>query len=111
MDTVAHYRELVKQVIKEHAAQRPVFGEVRIETIFDEAQEHYELVEVGWDGLWRIEGAVIHIDIIDGKIWIQHDGIEHGIARELEALGVPRQAIVLGFHAPVKRPLTGYAVG
>jgi len=48
---------------------------------------------------------------LDGKIWIQHDGTEHGVARELEALGVPRQAIVLGFDAPVKRPLTDYAVG
>jgi len=111
MDTIAHYRELVKQVITAHAQHKPVFGDVRIETIFDETQDHYELIHVGWDGLIRVEGAVIHIDILDGKIWIQHDGTEHGVARELEALGVPRQAIVLGFHAPVKRPLTDYAVG
>lgn len=111
MDIIAHYRELVKQVIKEHAEMPQGFGDVRIETIFDEIQDHYALVEVGWDGLTRIEGQVIHIDIIGDKIWIQHDGTEHGVARELEALGVPRQSIVLGFHAPIKRPLTDYAVG
>lgn len=66
----------------------------------DKAQDHYALVEAGWDGLRRIEGQVLRIDIIDGKIWIQHDGTEHGIARELVALGVPRQAIVLGFTRP-----------
>ena len=51
------------------------------------------------------------MDIINGKIWIQHDGTKDGVARALEELGVARQEIVLGFHAPVQRPLTGYAVG
>ena len=111
MDPVARYRELIKQVITGHAQIKPAFGEVRVETIFDETQDHYALIHSGWDGLTRIEGEVIHVDIINGKIWIQHDGTEHGVARELEALGVPRQAIVLAFHAPIKRPLTGYAVG
>ncbi|MBI4670497.1 MAG: XisI protein [Chloroflexi bacterium] len=110
MDTVAHYRDLIKQVIRGHAKYKPAFGDVRTETIFDQAQDHYELTQAGWDGLRRIEGTVIHIDIINSKIWIQHDGTEYGVARELEELGVPRHDIVLAFHAPSKRPFTGYAV-
>ncbi len=109
MDTIDRYRELVKKILTEHAQYKPAFGEVRTELIFDEAQEHYQFGEVGWDGFRRIEGVIIHVDIINGKIWIQHDGTEHGIARELEALGVPRSDIVLGFHHPAKRPLTEYA--
>ena len=111
MESLARYRELIQRVITRHAQIPSVSGEVRIETIFDAAQNHYALVCTGWDGLRRIEGEVIHIDIINGKIWIQHDGTEYGMARELEELGVSRQEIVLGFHAPVKRPFTGYAVG
>jgi len=111
MESIARYRELIQRVITQHAQIPSVSGEVRIETIFDAAQDHYALVYTGWDGLRRIEGEVIHIDIINGKIWIQHDGTEYGVARELEELGIARQEIVLGFHAPVKRPLTGYAVG
>lgn len=111
MDTMTRYRELIEQVITEHAQIKPAFGEVRIEAIFDEEQDHYELTYAGWDGSRRIEGTVIHVDIIDGKIWIQHDGTEHGVARELEALGVSPKEIVLGFHSPAKRPLTEYAVG
>ena len=34
---------------------------------------------------------------IDNKIWIQHDGTEIGIAKELVALGISKQDIVLGF--------------
>jgi hypothetical protein len=110
MDTLTRYREAIKQVISGHADPASS-GDVREELIFDESQDHYELVMSGWEGLDRIEGMVIHIDIIDGKIWIQHDGTEYGVARELEELGIPREVIVLGFHSPVKRPYTGYAVG
>jgi hypothetical protein len=87
MESIARYRELIKRVITRHAQIPSVSGEVRIETIFDAAQDHYALVYTGWDGLRRIEGEVIHIDIINGKIWIQHDGTEYGVARELEDLG------------------------
>ena len=78
MESIARYRELIKRVITRHAQIPSVSGEVRIESIFDAAQDHYALVYTGWDGLRRIEGEVIHIDIINGKIWIQHDGTEYG---------------------------------
>lgn len=110
MDTLAHYRELVKQVIRQYADE-PDSSDIRTELVFDERIDHYALVEVGWEGLRRIEGMIIHIDIIDGKIWIQHDGTERGVAADLEELGVPKKHIVLGFHAPIKRPYTEYAVG
>lgn len=112
MDPLNRYRELIKQVIRGHAVHKPVNADVRIETIFDELQDHYEMAESGWTvGGDRIEGTVIHIDIINDKIWIQFDGTEYGVARELEDLGVPRHDIVLAFHSPAKRPFTGYAVG
>ena len=42
-----------------------------------------------------IYGPVLHLDIIDNKIWIQQDGTEVGIANELVELGVPKQDIIL----------------
>ena len=53
---------------------------------------------------------MLHIDIKEGKIWIQHDGTEIGIANELVEMGVPKQDIVLAFHAPYKRQYTGFAI-
>jgi hypothetical protein len=50
------------------------------------------------------------VEIIDGKIWIQRDGTEHGIANELLAAGIPRQRIVLGFQSRNVRPYTEFAV-
>jgi hypothetical protein len=52
----------------------------------------------------------MHIDIKDGKIWIQHDGTEVGIATLLLEQGVPANDIVLGFHTPFMRQFTEFAV-
>jgi hypothetical protein len=46
----------------------------------------------------------------NGKIWIQEDGIEYGIAKDLEDAGIPKSEIVLGFQPPDVRPFTEYAV-
>jgi hypothetical protein len=111
MDTLTRYRNAIKQVILEHAQHESALKDIRTEVIFDETNDHYALVESGWHDMMRIEGQVIHIDIIDGKIWIQFDGTQNGVARELEAMGISKQEIVLGFHSPAKRPYTEYAVG
>jgi len=52
----------------------------------------------------------VHIDIKNGKIWIQHDGTERGVANDLVEWGVPKEDIVLAFHAPYRRQYTGFAV-
>jgi hypothetical protein len=51
------------------------------------------------------------MDIIDGKIWIQHDGTEVGVANELTDLGVPKLDIVLAYQPESARRLTEFAVG
>ena len=50
-----------------------------------------------------------HLEIINGKIWIQKDQTEEGIATYLEEAGIPKDAIVLGFHSLDVRPFTEYA--
>ena len=111
MATVASYPEIVKRIIREYAAFKPSYGDVQVETIFDDAQGHYELTYAGWHGHRRIHGSVLHVDIRDGKIWIQHDGTERGIADELVEAGIPKDHIVLAFHPPQKRKYTTFAEG
>lgn len=53
---------------------------------------------------------MLHIDIKDGKIWIQHNGTERRIAQDLLELGVPKQDIVLAFHSPTRRKYSDFAV-
>ncbi|MEC4887755.1 MAG: XisI protein [Scytonema sp. PMC 1070.18] len=82
--------------------------EKRRTTIFDEQQDHYQLLYVGWRGNKRDFGCLLHLDIKDGKIWIQHDGTEVGIANQLVEMGVPKQDIILAFHEPYIRQFTEF---
>ena len=79
--------------------------------VVDGEHDHYEVMHVGWDGARRVHGSVIHVDIIDGKVWSQYHGTNRPVAEELLAAGIPKEHIVLAFHPVKMRPLTGFAVG
>ncbi len=78
--------------------------------MFDDENDHYLLMLVGWNGVRREHGCLVHVDIMDGKFWIQRDGTEHGIAAELLERGVPTEHIVLAFRSLEMRKLTEFAV-
>ncbi|MBS1251129.1 MAG: hypothetical protein MAG451_00159 [Anaerolineales bacterium] len=105
-EAVGDVRRLVARAVQ--PPQR--VGDVQIEVIFDEANDHYELVYAGWNGPYRTHGSVLHIDIRDGKVWIQYDGTEQGIAEELVKAGIPRDRIVLAYKPPEIRPHMDFAV-
>ncbi len=68
------------------------------------------LITQGWENDVRVHGCLVDIEIIDGKIWIQRDGTEDGIANELVLAGVPKDDIVIGFQPPELRQFVEYAV-
>jgi XisI protein len=111
MDKARRHCELMEDLLREYSAYKPSYGEVEVETIIDPVQGHYQLMNVGWHGQRRVHGCVMHIDVKDGKIWIQHDGTEDGVANRLVAAGVPKDEIVLGFQSPFQRRHTEFAVG
>ena len=47
---------------------------------------------------WEIYFNYVHLDIINGKVWIQRDGTEDGVGYALEAAGIPKEDIVPSFH-------------
>lgn len=109
MDPVAQYRQIVRDLIRRYAEIKPSVGDVQVETVFDEANDHFELIYSGWHKHYRIHGSVLHLDIRDGRVWIQYDGTEEGVAEELVKAGVPRDRIVLAFKPPEVRKFTDYA--
>lgn len=108
MDTLAEYRQVVERLLSEYAAIPYSYGDIKHVTVFDRDSDRYLLMTVGWDK-GRVHGCVIHIDIIDGKLWLQCDNTDRGIAMELVAAGVPREHIVLGFRRPELRQYTDFA--
>lgn len=112
MDRVETYRKYIQQLLTERATRSQQYpDQVEAQTVFDTARDRYLLVYVGWqrDGI-RDYGSLLHLDIKGGKIWIQYDGTEGGIADKLVDLSVPKQDIVLGFQPLDVRPHTEFAV-
>lgn len=111
MASLDEYRQIVETIFTEYARLPYAYEDIRTEAVFDRGHDRYLLVNVGWDNGRRVYSGLVHIDIIDGKLWIQRDGTEHGIAKDLVQAGVPKDHIVLGFHPAHVRPHTEYAVG
>lgn len=111
MDTLDTYRQIIQDVLAEYTRIPYAYGQIESKTIFDRENDSYLLLTLGWNGIKRVHGVLVHVDIIDGKVWIQRDGTEYGIARELEKEGIPKDHIVLGFQTPSVRKYTEYAMG
>jgi hypothetical protein len=109
MDTLNEYRQIIRNILTEHAQIPYSYGDLQSVTVFDLNSDHYLLMVHGWEGKRRVHDCIVQVDIIDGKIWIQFDGTEYGIAQELVDAGIPKDKIVLGFKSPEMRKYTEFA--
>ncbi len=103
------WRPMIERVLTEYVRVPVSHGEIKLQTVFDREGDHYLVMAVGWDGNQRVHAPLLHIDILDDKLWIQHDGSESGIAMEFVAEGIAREKIVLGFRPPSRRRSGDYA--
>ena len=111
MDPLEEYRKALMTVLRSWEERPGPRLTLRFETVFDREHDRYLVVVVGWDGMHHVHSTLVHVDIVDGKLWIQHDQTEQGVAPGLVAAGVPRDRIVLGFKSPARRAATEYATG
>ncbi len=108
MEKIDRYRQIVEKLVRDHA--RPYANpDIEVYPVIDREGDHYQVLNAGWSKKRPAFGPTLHIDIRDGKIWIQHDFIEGGVAEELVEAGVPREDIVLAFHPPRYRKYTDFA--
>lgn len=109
MDRLEQYRTIIEQVLTQRVNDLKDFPDLRDKTVFDRRTDSYLLLRQGWDKSRRVHAIIVHLEILNGKIWVQEDWTEHGIAADLEEAGVPKSDIVLGFQPPQVRPYTEYA--
>ena len=111
MDSLnTQYRDVIEKILEDYANFLGDDEQVPVELVFDRERDRYLLVETGWQNGYRIYGTLLHIDLIDNKLWIQHDGTEEGVAGELVAAGIPKQQIILGFRSLEQRKHTEFAI-
>ncbi len=102
MDNTAKYRKIIRNVILRYAHLRPSHGNIRLDPIFDEENDRYVLMQTGWDRRGRVRGNLIYITLVDGKVYIEYDGIEHGLFDDLIGGGISEDQIVLPYMAELK---------
>jgi XisI protein len=109
MDPLNDDRAIIRRILLPYADIRYAYGDIHNEVVFDDANARYLVMSQGRMGKKRVHGCLIHVEIIDGKIWIQRDGTEDGVADELVEAGIPKSRIVLGFWDPEARKLGDFA--
>ncbi len=120
MDKSNQYQELIRAFILQYAdlLQSPpppsigtsAASNLDIFPVLDDERGQYVLFEMGWRDDEYIRHLPVHIRLHNGKIWIEEDMTEDGIATWLLEQGISHDDIVLAFQPPQMRPLTEFAV-
>jgi hypothetical protein len=113
VDKLTQYREAVKSTLlawHAYVSRATPKNGTDAECVFDDERGNYMLVFVGWHDGKRKQSVYIFVRIKDGKVWIEEDWTDRGIADELVRAGVPKEDIVLAFQPPELRHLTEFAV-
>ncbi len=111
MGKIDKYRSVIVELMQYLADIRTNRKDVETQFNVDKNDQHYQLVNVGWMNGKRIYGCFLHVDIKeDGKVWIQHDGTDIGVAAIFVEKGIPKTDIVLGFQPQELRKFTDFAI-
>jgi hypothetical protein len=109
-DKLNRYRDIIESLLTDVRGMTKDKNGYEYRTLLDRRSDSYALICVGWEGKRRVHHFVIHLEILNGKVWLQEDNTDLVIAEELERAGIPKSDIVLGFHPADVRPFTEYAV-
>ena len=101
-------QEIVESVLSE-CARFYASKEARTLTVFDRRNGQFLLMDEGWNGFKHIHRVWLHVELAEGKFWIQKDGTEDGIAMDLINAGIPKERIVLAFQHPPRRRYSEFA--
>lgn len=110
MDRIEQYRIIKKIITKYHNLNvKSPKSTLESAVVFDEYNDHYLLLTMGWNKDKRIKDVTIHVRL-NGKIWIEEDWTEEGFATDLLREGITGEEIVLAFHPPQLRQYTEFAI-
>jgi XisI protein len=106
------YRNVIIEMLREVAARSGDDGKLRTVTVFDESSNQYQILDLGWDDAGkRVFQPTIHLELLNGKIWIQENMTDLDVAKLLREWCVEPSDIVLGMHSEGLRQFSEYAIG
>jgi XisI protein len=76
MNKLERYRSCIQTLLEKHSQFKSRNEDVENQLFFDPVRDRDRLMRVGWKGLERIYYTVLHFDIKDEKIWLQHNATD-----------------------------------
>jgi hypothetical protein len=112
MVKLEEYRQIIRDLLTEIRGYTDSSNPNGIEEqiIFDTEHDRYLLIDVGWNQKEYVYGTLVHIDIKNGKVWIQRNNTEINLAERLVERGISKENIVIGLHSPFMRQFSGYGL-
>lgn len=112
MEKLEKYKQIIKKVLSFYVELDRKTPEPNMEyfLISDDENGQYLWKTVGWEKDKHVDLTTVYIRLKNGKIYIEEDWTEEGIASDLLREGVPKDDIVLAFHEPEMRKYTEFAV-
>lgn len=106
IDQIDRYRQQIKQFLLGQSDSQRTDRVVSV-PIFDEVRDQYLVLCYGWRGQERVYWVVLHLEISEGKVWVQRNQTEVDVEAELMALGIAEKDLVRGLVPPDYRALVG----
>lgn len=110
MEKIAQYQQIIKSIMEEYVASMTANLDEEIYLVEDPIKMNYLIYHNHWKDSSRSYGCILHVRIKNEKVYVEYDGTDEAFAEVFFQAGVPKEDIVLAFHAPAKRKYTGFAV-
>jgi hypothetical protein len=88
------YKRICRQIVERHAAMPSEPTSVESLAVCDSESGNYLLMDIGWYPKERAHYVVVHLRVKGGKVWVEYDGVEYGIAKDLIEAGIPEEDVV-----------------
>lgn len=99
IDPSTFYRLTIRAVLEQAVPDGVGPEGLEIVPVFDLKTDRYQLLCQGWTSTGRrVFYPVVHIELIAGKVWVQHNQSDIDFGERLYQQGVPKSDIVLGLH-------------
>ncbi len=110
MDKIKKYQKVILSVLEDYAKVRYSNLDAENKLIADKENHRYQVVTMGWDKGKSVHDCPIHMDIINGKIWVQRNMTDIDLETIFRDNKIPKSDIVLGFLTPKMREYSDYAL-
>lgn len=103
MEGLAHYRQLIQDILLPMEKWNHAPQDVHLVAVLDETRDRYLLARTGWIAGESAYSLLIHIEIENGNVALYRDKTDQEIYEQLLEGGVPEEKLLKAWLSPQER--------